>query len=172
MKILNRIYNESLQEPNSPDYKKLYEEVVQVLNGVYACGNCATVKTYAGVGTMTFSNGSVIANSTLLYTTTFINEAVVKNLNTTSTSHPIHNITLHPTSSTEKPSSGTHSPVVTPSSRQPNTTEPHKGVTTNSSTGGGVPGWGIALLVLASVILLLLFVLLILMVSPAAEHLH
>ncbi|XP_018621398.1 putative protein TPRXL [Scleropages formosus] len=64
--------------------------------------------------------------------------------------------TVRVTTSTRRPFSDSHSPSVKKPSSEPRMTM------SSSSVGGGVPGWAIALLVLACVILLLVIVVLIL----------
>ncbi|XP_048849920.1 salivary glue protein Sgs-3-like [Brienomyrus brachyistius] len=71
-------------------------------------------------------------------------------------------ITKHPSSHTSTPpktaTNTTHNTLMTEHMKIPNTAQPHQRPSTASSSYDGVPGWGIALLVLASVILLLLII--------------
>nr|XP_046182430.1 mucin-5AC-like isoform X3 [Oncorhynchus gorbuscha] len=78
IKITNRVFNDSLLNPNSEDYKKLYGEVSQLLADAYKSPTSGTASTYEGVATMTFRNGSVIANTDIVFNTTLINGFVVK----------------------------------------------------------------------------------------------
>ncbi|XP_014033172.1 uncharacterized protein isoform X2 [Salmo salar] len=78
IKITNRVFNDSLLNPNSEDYKKLYGEVSQLLANVYKCPTCGTASIYEGIATMTFRKGSVIANTILVFNTNAINGFVVK----------------------------------------------------------------------------------------------
>ncbi|XP_031649386.1 mucin-5AC-like isoform X3 [Oncorhynchus kisutch] len=78
IKITNRVFNDSLLNPNSEDYKKLYDEVSQLLADVYKSPTSGTASIYEGVATMTFRNGSVIANTDIVFNTTSINGNVVK----------------------------------------------------------------------------------------------
>ncbi|XP_029587851.1 uncharacterized protein si:dkeyp-92c9.4 isoform X2 [Salmo trutta] len=78
IKITNRVFNDSLLNPNSEDYKKMYDEVSQLLANVYKCPACPTAHIYEGVATMTFRKGSVIANTILVFNTNAINGFVVK----------------------------------------------------------------------------------------------
>ncbi|XP_045549653.1 cell wall protein DAN4-like [Salmo salar] len=80
MEITNRVFNDSLLSPNSEDYKKMYDEVNQLLAEVYGCRTCSTGSVYEGIATMTFSHGSVIANATIVFYTEAINQWVVKYL--------------------------------------------------------------------------------------------
>ncbi|KAK6323841.1 hypothetical protein J4Q44_G00061800 [Coregonus suidteri] len=78
MEITNRVFNDSLLNPNSEDYKKMYDEVNQLLAEVYGCPTCSTGSVYGGIATMTFRHGSVIANATIIFYTEAINQWVVK----------------------------------------------------------------------------------------------
>ncbi|XP_036808809.1 uncharacterized protein LOC110496346 isoform X2 [Oncorhynchus mykiss] len=78
MKITNRVFNDSLLNPNSEDYKKLYGEVSQLLADAYNSPTSGTASTYEGVATMTFRNGSVIANADIVFNTMSINRFVVQ----------------------------------------------------------------------------------------------
>ncbi|XP_029514221.1 uncharacterized protein LOC115128490 [Oncorhynchus nerka] len=78
IKITNRVFNDSLLNPNSEDYKKMYDEVSQLLADVYKSSTSGTASTYEGVATMTFRNGSVIANADIVFNTMSINGFVVK----------------------------------------------------------------------------------------------
>ncbi|XP_037391446.1 location of vulva defective 1 [Pygocentrus nattereri] len=247
MEITNRVFNHSLRDPESAYYKSMYAQVSGALADVYNCSTCYTQPFYKGVAAMTFRNGSVIANSTIIFQTVFINAIVVKNLfvaeipssseinglkinskfteelstpipaalpttgyttttpltrstsmtskhtNTTTfssaptsksssyTSSPLTHTSTHPgrvNSTTTNPSSNTTRSHITSSTSnsqnlssttaRPRRTEPILLPTSTApvSVGGdshyrGVPGWAIALLVLACIILLLLIILLI-----------
>ncbi|KAK1805217.1 hypothetical protein P4O66_019173 [Electrophorus voltai] len=80
MVITNRVFNESLLNSNSPDYKKMYDEVNGVLNVTFSCTSCGTHAFYRGVKDMKFKHGSVIAISNIMFQTYFINAVVIKNL--------------------------------------------------------------------------------------------
>ncbi|KAJ8267883.1 hypothetical protein COCON_G00130550 [Conger conger] len=80
IRITNRIYNDSLEDQNSVDYRSLRAEVTQLLYNVYNCSSCSTADTYLGVSWMTFSKGSVIANCKVAFHTMYVNSDVVKNL--------------------------------------------------------------------------------------------
>ncbi|KAM9419162.1 mucin-1 [Salvelinus alpinus] len=77
IQITNRVFNDSLLNPNSEDYKKMYGEVSQLLADVYMSPASGTASTYEGVATMTFRNGSVIANTIIVFNTKAINRWVV-----------------------------------------------------------------------------------------------
>ncbi|KAL7830002.1 hypothetical protein SRHO_G00311290 [Serrasalmus rhombeus] len=234
MEITNRVFNHSLRDPESAYYKSMYAQLADVYN----CSTCYTQPFYKGVAAMTFRNGSVIANSTIIFQTEFINAVVVKNLfiaeipssseinglkinskfteelstpipaalpttgyttttpltrstsmtskhtNTTTfssaptsknsiyTSSPLTHTSTHPggVNSTRShiTSSTNNSQNLSSTTARPRRTEPILLPTSNApvSVGGdshyrGVPGWAIALLVLACIILLLLIILLI-----------
>ncbi|KAM9434625.1 uncharacterized protein Hap1MRO34_002389 [Clarias gariepinus] len=80
--ITNRIYNDSLLNPNSQDYTMMYNEVSNALNSVYGCPTCDTQTFYKGVTAMTFSNktGSVDVQATLVFYSDQISSVVIKNL--------------------------------------------------------------------------------------------
>ncbi|KAL7829231.1 hypothetical protein AOLI_G00301160 [Acnodon oligacanthus] len=233
MEITNRVYNDSLRDPESAYYKSMYAEVSGVLVHIYNCSTCYTQPFYKGVAAMTFRNGSVIANSTIVFQTVFINAVLVKNLfiteipssneinglkinskfteelstpipaalpttgyttttpltrtttmtskhtnttksssaptskNSSYTSSPLNRTSTHPggvnitsnTSNSQNFSSTTDKPRRTEPILLPTTNAPVSGGGDNGYTG--VPGWAIALLVLACIILLLLIILLI-----------
>ncbi|XP_046699672.1 nuclear transcription factor Y subunit alpha-like [Silurus meridionalis] len=46
--IMNRIYNNSLQDPQSEDYKNMYKEVSSAFYSVYSCSSCPTFVGYQG----------------------------------------------------------------------------------------------------------------------------
>ncbi|KAL2084567.1 hypothetical protein ACEWY4_020085 [Coilia grayii] len=74
IKITNRIYNDTLKDPNSADYKRLLKDVRLLLNSALEEGT-----QYDGrITDMTFSNGSVIANTTIQFGTTEIDPVKVK----------------------------------------------------------------------------------------------
>ncbi|XP_047461532.1 putative GPI-anchored protein pfl2 [Mugil cephalus] len=83
MEITNRIFNTTLTNPETDEYKATYEEVSNLLNSIYGCNNhtkCPTNKFYGGVVAMTFSSGSVIANATIIFHTSSINPSVASSL--------------------------------------------------------------------------------------------
>ncbi|KAL6457630.1 hypothetical protein MHYP_G00345930 [Metynnis hypsauchen] len=247
LEITNHVYNNSLRDAESAYYKSMYAQVSGALADIYNCSTCYTQPFYKGVAAMTFRNGSVIANSTIIFQTEFINAILVKNLfiteipssneinglkinpkfteelstpipatlpttgyttttpltrtttmtskhtNTTmSSSAPTSKTSSYTSSSlnhTSKDTGGVNSTTTNPSSNttrshitsntsnsqnvssttaKPRRTEPILLPTTNAPVSGGgdnryrgVPGWAIALLVLACIILLLLIILLI-----------
>ncbi|XP_062393660.1 serine-rich adhesin for platelets [Sardina pilchardus] len=73
IKITNRIYNDSLSDPNSTEYKNLRMEVESLFQRAFN----GTGAHYQGVTQMMFSNGSVIAESTTQFETTDINPDVI-----------------------------------------------------------------------------------------------
>ncbi|KAG7335947.1 hypothetical protein KOW79_000640 [Hemibagrus wyckioides] len=66
IKITNQIYNESLEDHHSQSYKVLRREVENVFSEIY---NFTSAVEYQKIAEMTFSNGSVIANSTVIFGT-------------------------------------------------------------------------------------------------------
>ncbi|XP_036421360.1 cell wall integrity and stress response component 3 [Colossoma macropomum] len=80
IEITNRVYNDSLRDPESAYYKSMYAQVSSALADIYNCSTCDTHSFYKGVAAMTFRNGSVIANSTIVFQTSYINAVLVKYL--------------------------------------------------------------------------------------------
>ncbi|XP_060721485.1 G8 domain-containing protein DDB_G0286311-like isoform X1 [Tachysurus vachellii] len=80
LNIINRIFNDSLLNPKSQDYKVMYEEISSALYSVYGCPACDTHSIYQGVKAMTFSNktGSVVVQATLIFLQGQINSVVIK----------------------------------------------------------------------------------------------
>ncbi|KAG9345341.1 hypothetical protein JZ751_009887 [Albula glossodonta] len=76
IKITNRIFSESLKDSSSEDYKTLRDEVTQLLDDVYS----TEAHGYTGISEMTFSKGSVVANTTLKFKTKEIAPSKIKNL--------------------------------------------------------------------------------------------
>ncbi|XP_063054029.1 mucin-2 isoform X2 [Engraulis encrasicolus] len=62
IRITNRVYNDTLGDPNSPDHKRLRKEVRLLLNSALEGES-----NYGGITDMAFSNGSVIANTTVQF---------------------------------------------------------------------------------------------------------
>ncbi|XP_028836824.1 uncharacterized protein PB18E9.04c [Denticeps clupeoides] len=77
IKITNRIYNDSLQDHNSEDYKRLRNEVETLIRNVYITSSDAI---YLETRNMGFSNGSVIANSTILFQNNDLDAPLVGNI--------------------------------------------------------------------------------------------
>ncbi|GAA6074232.1 mucin-2 isoform X2 [Tachysurus ichikawai] len=80
LNIINRIFNDSLLNPKSQEYKVMYEEVSSALYSVYGCPACDTHSFYQGVKAMTFSNkaGCVVVQATLVFLPGQINSVVIK----------------------------------------------------------------------------------------------
>ncbi|XP_048116688.1 mucin-5AC-like [Alosa alosa] len=74
IKITNRIFNDTLRDPDSTDYKNLREEVESLFRSAL---NGTSVQ-YQRVTRMIFSNGSVIANSTTQFEASKINSNIVR----------------------------------------------------------------------------------------------
>ncbi|XDV34531.1 hypothetical protein PO909_004683, partial [Leuciscus waleckii] len=150
MKITNRVFNDSLLNTTSQQYKRMYAEVSGVLDLAFNCSNCDTRETYRGVTNIQFRSEPMIANCTIQFQTIFINHVVIKYLflraidnhtqpnglalNRQFTADTVTPVWLFPRSTTPMARSGSH----------------------------WLPGWAIALLVLACVIILLLLIILLL----------
>ncbi|XP_014016198.2 cell wall protein DAN4 [Salmo salar] len=79
VRITNRIYTESLNNQNSKEYKQLRKQVEQMMDDVHS--PLSESAKYMGVFDIIFSNGSVIANSTVRFgTTLMITPTLVKGL--------------------------------------------------------------------------------------------
>ncbi|XP_035602056.2 mucin-1 isoform X1 [Oncorhynchus keta] len=70
VRITNQIYTESLNNQSSKEYKQLRKQVEQMMDDVHS--SLPESDKYMGVFDIIFSNGSVIANSTLMFGTTFM----------------------------------------------------------------------------------------------------
>ncbi|KAJ8398481.1 hypothetical protein AAFF_G00427360 [Aldrovandia affinis] len=130
IKITNRDFKESLKDQSSEDYKKLRDEVTQLLEDVYI----SEPHDYAGISAMTFSKGSVVANTTVMFKTTEIHPSKVKK-------QFLSYVKKNP----------------------PQKLELNISYTEAGGNSVGVPGWAIALLVLASLILFFLILLIIIL---------
>ncbi|KAI4892425.1 hypothetical protein NFI96_019354, partial [Prochilodus magdalenae] len=106
---------------------------------------------YEGISQMTFSNGSVIATSTVLFGATQINQFLLKNIF-------VNTYQVHPS-----PVLDLNISYTSASSSHQAASQSSSSTNTGSATDQGVPGWGVALLVLAAIILLLLLLLFILL---------
>ncbi|XP_051527257.1 mucin-1 [Myxocyprinus asiaticus] len=184
MEITNRVFNDSLLNPATKDYKQMYAEVAGALNIIYNCSTCDTRDSYRGVTDMRFRKGSVIANCSISFKTIFINNIVVKNLFTVAieknprpnglemnkqfTSETVTPVWYFPKTDapTTPMSRTTHSAIKDLGGATARTIPSGQNDTTDTVTHYyyGIPGWAIALLVLACVILLLLIILLILLI--------
>ncbi|XP_051949388.1 mucin-1 isoform X2 [Xyrauchen texanus] len=186
MEITNRVFNDSLLNPATKDYKQMYAEVAGALNIIYNCSTCGTNDSYRGVTDMQFREGSVIANCSISFKTIFINHFVVKNLfvlaieknpqpnglkiNKQFTGETFTPIWYFPKNDaqTTPMSRTTHSAIKdlggATARTIPSGQNPAADTVTHNFYYYGIPGWAIALLVLACVILLLLIILLILLI--------
>ncbi|CAM4634155.1 unnamed protein product [Leuciscus chuanchicus] len=163
MKITNRVFNDSLLNTTSQQYKRMYAEVSGVLDLAFNCSNCDTRETYRGVTNIQFRSEPMIANCTIQFQTIFINHVVIKYLflraidnhtqpnglalNRQFTADTVTPVWLFPRSTT---------PMATAA--------PFAGNAAHYAGSGShwIPGWAIALLVLACVIILLLLIILLL----------
>ncbi|XP_047013157.1 mucin-1 [Ictalurus punctatus] len=84
IKITNRIYNDSLEDHQSHYYKILRQEVENMFFEMYKFTPSAQ---YQEIAEMTFSNGSVIANSIVLFGTKQISGKTIKNIFITNYQH-------------------------------------------------------------------------------------
>ncbi|KAK2864737.1 hypothetical protein Q7C36_003891 [Tachysurus vachellii] len=150
MEIMNRVYNNSLLDPKSPDYQKMYNEVSSALYSIYGSPNSPTKPSYQGVQEMSFRNGSVIAESTVTFNRTMTNSIMLKYIfnHALLSNSEIDGLQIKLDSIDEKHASTTKSPI------ENNPSSDH---------GEGVPGWAIALLVLASIAILLLIIIIIIL---------
>ncbi|KAG7325892.1 hypothetical protein KOW79_010817 [Hemibagrus wyckioides] len=177
IEIMNRIYNDSLLDPESADYKKMHGEVSTALHSVYGCDSCPTGPDYKGVQAMNFRKGSVIAESTIMFSGTMTNTAVVKFLfmGALANNPEINGLQINPESISEHTASSSSSSSTTTTTKSKSSPETHTGqnfnntepvlITSNppSNHDDGVPGWAIALLVLASIAILLLIIIIIIL---------
>ncbi|XP_067217835.1 mucin-1 [Chanodichthys erythropterus] len=159
MEITNRVFNDSLLNKNSPQYKRMYSEVSGVLDTAFNCSDCDTRETYRGVSNMQFRGEPMMANCTIQFQTAFINHVVIKYLflraidNNNKTQ--INGLALNRQYTAE---------TVTPAWLFEKATTPVDTAAPLVGSGGfWLPGWAIALLVLACIIILLLLILLLLM---------
>ncbi|XP_053346308.1 large proline-rich protein bag6-B-like [Clarias gariepinus] len=99
MDITNQIYNNSLLNHDSPDYKLLFTRVNGILYSIYGCNTCTTHTIYHGVSAMTFSNetGTVLVKAMLTFQSNQINAEIIKNLfNKASAGNEINGIKINP----------------------------------------------------------------------------
>ncbi|XP_069506235.1 mucin-1 [Ambystoma mexicanum] len=133
-RITNQLFVSELNNPDSQVYKDLVAKVDTMCNDVYGCPKCDTRSTYIGVNVLSFSSGSVIANTKLNFNGNGETPAKVQSmLNTTLAGNGgsinglrIDSVTVSRSELNSPPTSG---PLV--------------------------PGWGIALLVLVCFLVLL-----------------
>ncbi|XP_043073276.1 mucin-1 [Puntigrus tetrazona] len=156
MEIKNRVFSEALLNSTSRPYGRMRAEVAGLLDAAFNCSDCDTRETYRGVTDIQFSNGSVIANCTVQFQTIFINHVVIKHLFLRAIdNNPLVNGLAVDRRYTAE--------TVTPSWLFPKSSTPTVTATPFAAAGlEGLPGWAVALLVLACIIILLLFVLLLL----------
>ncbi|XP_051577200.1 mucin-3A-like [Myxocyprinus asiaticus] len=76
LRITNRIYNDSLADQQAVEYITLRREVEELFYDIYE----PTPLTYLGINEMTFSIGSVIASSRLLFGTAMLNPVLVRSI--------------------------------------------------------------------------------------------
>ncbi|NXS43019.1 MUC1 protein, partial [Balaeniceps rex] len=65
--ILNRSFNESLRDPTSKEYGALSHTVLIIFERVFGCASCAGGQSYRGCSELSFSQGSVRVQATLLF---------------------------------------------------------------------------------------------------------
>ncbi|CAM4703984.1 unnamed protein product [Leuciscus chuanchicus] len=80
LRITNRVYNDSLADQQSAEYTTLKQEVERLFEDVYAPPFNTTHLIYWGTEEMTFSNGSVIATSRLLFGPPQVNPEIVRDI--------------------------------------------------------------------------------------------
>ncbi|XP_052441140.1 mucin-1 [Carassius gibelio] len=149
MEIKNRVFSDALLNSTSQQYKQMYAEVAGVLDIAFNCSDCDTRETYRGVTNIQFSNGSVIANCTIQFQTIFINHVMLKHLFLRAIDNKTHvnGLAVNRQYTAE---------IVAPAWLF------SKSTTFAESSAEGLPGWAIALLVLACIIILLMFLVLLL----------
>ncbi|KAK2887225.1 hypothetical protein Q8A67_015453 [Cirrhinus molitorella] len=156
MEINNHIFSDSLLNKTSQEYRSMYAAVAGVLDIAFNCSGCDTRETYRGVTNIQFSNGSVIANCTIQFQTIFINHVVIKHLflRAIDNNTQLNGLAVNRQYTAE---------TVTPTWLFPKSTTPMATAMPFAGSGfQGLPGWAIALLVLACLIILLLFIIIIL----------
>ncbi|XP_018089129.2 mucin-1 [Xenopus laevis] len=135
-------YVTAYADANSAEYKTIENDIVQFYNKTFACSNCAKRSTYRGVTLLTLQPGSVIANTRLSFsdqeTQTNVQNIIERQLSQDGNKIGGHQVSDVRTST---------SPI------------------DSATTGPPVPGWGIALLVLMSVILFIAFIFIIVMIT-------
>ncbi|KAG1947413.1 mucin-1-like [Pimephales promelas] len=163
MEITNRVFNPSLLNTSSQQYKRMYTEVSGVLDLAFNCSDCDTRETYRGLTNIQFRNEPMIANCTIQFQTLFINHVVIKYLFLRlldSNTQP-NGLALNRQYTAE---------TVTPAWLFPRSITPMAPASPFAGSaahfaGSGyywLPDWAIALLVLACVIILLLLIILLL----------
>ncbi|XP_016360512.1 mucin-1-like [Sinocyclocheilus anshuiensis] len=150
MEINNRVFSDTLLNTNSQQYQHMYAEVAGVLDIAFNCSDCDTRETYRGVTNIQFSNGSVIANCTIQFQTIFINHVVIKHLflRAVDNNTQLNGLAVNRQYTAE---------TVKPAWLFPKSSTPLA-----ETSVQGLPGWAIALLVLACIIILLLLIILLL----------
>nr|XP_008279680.1 PREDICTED: integumentary mucin C.1-like [Stegastes partitus] len=152
VEITNRVFTTALLNPANEAYQTLYNEVTDLLKGIYDCkdsNTCPTNVNFRGVVGMTFSagSGSVIANATMLFVKYSVNPMVawsyfeqnVNNTNSTATTLPstttptTTTTTTHTTLTTTTPTPTTFTTTTLPSTTTPTTTT-HTTLTTTTPT--------------------------------------
>ncbi|XP_072284448.1 mucin-1 [Pyxicephalus adspersus] len=133
-------YSLILNNPTSSLYKELEAKVTQLFNDTYNCTDCSTRGTYLGVFILSFSSGSIVTNT----------QAQFKGSETAGNVQTL----------LEQKLSGSNNEY---SGLQINNIQVSRTAITPSS-GTVVPGWGIALLVLVSVLLFFCIIFIIVMV--------
>ncbi|XP_067328756.1 mucin-1 [Anolis sagrei] len=146
--ITNMPFSEELSNPNSKDYTDLKEKIDKMYKAVYVSSAFADSKEYLGFSIISFSSGSVMVNSEVRFRKTdstsspeFANRVETSLKNAPKDSYQGMELT------------DIQAKAITPTSAPDTTKTDGSG---SGSDSGGVPGWGIALLVLVSIILFLL----------------
>ncbi|KAM8921549.1 mucin-1 [Pelodytes ibericus] len=141
IRITNRVFSIFLTDFNSPAFKALEAEITTMFNQIYNCTDCATKSTYQGVLILQFRAGSVIADNKLSFSNQqSASDAIAMITKALSTNNNnINSLQVADVKISETPISASASDLV--------------------------PGWGIALLVLMSIILLFAVIFIIVMAS-------
>ncbi|XP_053087471.1 uncharacterized protein LOC117596408 [Pangasianodon hypophthalmus] len=131
MDITNRIYNDSLLKPGSPDYVILSTQVSGALYSIYGCVTCNTHSFYQKVSAMTFSNqtGTVLVKATLMFQSNQINADVIKDMfmKAIAGDNEINGLTVNPNFTRVIPPS-------TPAPTVSSTSHPNKTTSTTPTT--------------------------------------
>lgn len=146
--ITNQVYSTLLNDPTSTLFLDLQAKIKNLFNDVYNCSTCLTRDTYLGVLILAFSPGSINADTQ----TQFKGSPSSSNIQTTMTdalsknSNELNGLRIDNVQTSTTPFAST-----------------------SAST---VPGWGIALLVLASVLVFLCIIFIIIMIVLLCRRKH
>ncbi|KAM5129501.1 mucin-1, partial [Mantella aurantiaca] len=145
--ITNLAYSTTLNDPTSAYFQELQNKIKALYNETYGCSTCATRDTYLSVVILIFSPGSVIADTQVKFkgpeTSSNVQTLLTNKLSESNNNYQ------------ELQISGVQASTIQ--------------FTLSSAE---VPGWGIALLVLASVLVFLIIVFIIVMIVLLCRRKH